>query len=87
VVDFGHEIIGLLSWDSDRLDIKRGSVDKGASGARSLDGHVEHGVQRTGHSEDQGASGLPRRKPADRAKAQILPVGFGPLARTATIGS
>ena len=44
VVDFGHEIVGLLGRDTDRLDVEGGAVDDGAGGARSLDGHVEHGV-------------------------------------------
>ena len=44
LVHFGDEIVGLLDRDADRFDIKCGAVDEGAGGARSLDGHVEHGV-------------------------------------------
>ena len=44
LVDFSDEVIGLLERHADRLDVKGGAVDEGAGGARSLDGHVEHGV-------------------------------------------
>jgi hypothetical protein len=30
---------------ANRFNVERGAVDDGASGARSLDGHVEHGVE------------------------------------------
>ncbi|MNT96722.1 hypothetical protein D3C72_2388890 [compost metagenome] len=45
VVDFGHEIVGLLGGDPDRLHVQRGAVDDGAGKASGLDGHVEHGVE------------------------------------------
>jgi hypothetical protein len=45
VVDFGDEVIDLLLRDANRFNVERGTVDDGASGARSLDGHVEHGVE------------------------------------------
>ena len=44
MINFGDEIVGLLERDANRLDVKRGAVDEGAGGARSLDGHVKHGV-------------------------------------------
>jgi hypothetical protein len=45
VVDFGDKVIDLLLRDANRFNVERGTVDDGASGARSLDGHVEHGVE------------------------------------------
>ncbi|MPN02045.1 hypothetical protein SDC9_149258 [bioreactor metagenome] len=47
-VDLGHKIIELLLRDTHSLDVEGSSVDDGASGARSLDGHVKHGVQGRG---------------------------------------
>ena len=44
LVDFSDEIVGLLDRDANCFDIQGGAVDDGAGGARSLDGHVEHGV-------------------------------------------
>jgi hypothetical protein len=44
MVDFGDKVIGSLDRHADRFDIKRGPVDDGAGGTRSLDGHIEHGV-------------------------------------------
>ena len=45
VVDLGHEVIDLLLRNTYRLHVKRGAVDNGAGGSRSLDGHVDHRVQ------------------------------------------
>ena len=45
LVHFGHIVIDLLLAHADGLDVQGGTVDDGASGARSLDGHIEHGVQ------------------------------------------
>jgi hypothetical protein len=45
MVDLGHKIVDLFLRDANRFNVKRGTVDDGASGARSLDGHVEHGVE------------------------------------------
>ena len=44
LVHLGDEVVGLFDRDADRFDIKCRTVDDGAGGARSLDGHVEHGV-------------------------------------------
>jgi hypothetical protein len=45
MVDLGDEVVDLLLRDANSLNVERGTVDDGASGARSLDGHVEHGVE------------------------------------------
>ena len=44
MINFGDEIVGLFDRNADCLDVKCGAVDEGAGGARSLDGHIEHGV-------------------------------------------
>jgi hypothetical protein len=56
-VDFGDEVVRLFGGHPHRLDVEGSAVDDGASGACSLDGHVEHGVQvGGGHGlcEEQG---------------------------------
>ena len=45
LIDLGDEVVDLLLRDTHRLDVERRAIDDGASGARSLDGHVEHGMQ------------------------------------------
>jgi len=45
LVDFGHEVVGLLLRDPHRLDVQGGAVDDGTSGTGGLDGHVDHGMQ------------------------------------------
>ena len=45
LVDLGDEIVGLLGRNTNRLNVECSAVDDGAGGARSLDGHVEHGVE------------------------------------------
>ena len=66
VVDFGDEIIDLFLRNANRLHVKGSAVDDGASGACSLDGHVEHGVEigrhelceeRGGPTHDRGGKG------------------------------
>ena len=45
LVDVGDEIVDLLGRDANRVNVKSSAVDDGASGACSLDGHIEHGVE------------------------------------------
>ena len=45
LVHFSHKVVRLLLRNAHRFDVERGAVDDGASGAGSLDGHVEHGMQ------------------------------------------
>ena len=44
LVDFGHKIIRLLDRHANGFDVQRSAIDDGACRARSLDGHIEHGV-------------------------------------------
>ena len=44
VVDLGDEIVGLLGRYANRLNVECSAVDDGTGRARSLDGHVEHGM-------------------------------------------
>ena len=39
------EVVDLFLRDANRFNVERSTVDDGASGACSLDGHVEHGVE------------------------------------------
>ena len=49
VVNVCHEVVDQLLRNPDRLDVQRGAVDDGTSGARRLDGHIDHGMQIGGH--------------------------------------
>ena len=52
-----------------RFDIEGSAIDKGAGGARSLDGHVEHGVEIAGHIKLR-KSGQELRKPGTGGRRQ-----------------
>ena len=69
LIDFGDEVVGLLERDANGLNIKGSAVDEGAGGARSLDGHVEHGVEIAGHIELR-KSGQELRKPVTGGRRQ-----------------
>ena len=49
LVYLGHKVVHLLLRNAHRFHIQGGTVDEGASGAGSLDGHVKHGVQGVRH--------------------------------------
>ena len=44
MIDFSDKVVGLFGRDPHGFNVQRGTVDDGAGGARSLDGHIEHGV-------------------------------------------
>lgn len=96
LIYFSDEVIDLLLGDTNRFHVQRSAVDDGASGARSLDGHVEHGVQ--GGRRHKLCSWRPANHPPNLQSLSLTTWDGAPLnaddervharpaMRTATIG-
>ena len=80
VVDLGDEVVDLFLRDAHGLDVERGAVDDGASGARGPDGHVQHGVQggRHGLCEERRGRGTRGARRAMAAQRRHFPMLWRP---------